>query len=58
MQWLLSILTSFFKVLLPFLWEKIDAPDTLKDAQPLPDPLRNSLYDRVRKHPGYNHRIG
>ena len=58
MKWLITLLTSFFKVLLPFFWEKMNGPDTLKDAQPLPDPLRSSLYDRVRNHPGYNHRVG
>ena len=57
MQWLTTILISLFKALLPFLWEKVNAPDTLKDAQPLPDSVRNSLYDRMRKHPGYNHRV-
>jgi len=56
-SFVLQLITALFKSLLPFLWEKVNENDTLKDAQPLPDSVRESLYDRVRNHPGYNHRI-
>ena len=57
MSFVIELITALFKSLLPFLWEKVNENDTLKDAQPLPDSVRESLYDRVRNHAGYNHRI-
>ena len=50
MGWLLDLISSLFKTLLPTIVSQIEAPDTGKKAD-APDPvLSKSLHDRVRKY--------
>ena len=50
MAWLIDLILSLFKAILPTVVAQIEAPDTGKRAD-APDPvLSKSLHDRVRKY--------
>ena len=50
MAWLIDLISSLFKALLPTIVSQLEAPDTGKKAD-APDPvLSKSLHDRVRKY--------
>ena len=36
-------LTAILKVLLPFLWDKAEQPNTIEDEEQVPDKLRSAL---------------
>jgi len=48
--WLIDLISSLFKALLPTIVSQLEAPDTGKKAD-APDPvLSKSLHDRVREY--------
>jgi hypothetical protein len=48
---LAPVIKILVQALLPFLWEKLNAPDTLEDSQPA-TALRDALRERVRNSRG------
>ena len=50
MAWLIELISSLFKALLPTIVAQIEAPDTGKKADAADSILSKSLYDRVREY--------
>jgi hypothetical protein len=42
-------LLALFKAMIPFLWDKSNEARTARDVSPVPDNIRRSWLDRVRK---------
>lgn len=50
MAWLIDLISSLFKAIIPTVVAQIEAPDTGKKADAADPILSKSLHDRVRKH--------